>query len=247
MSARRTLAVVARVLRQLGRDHRTLALILAVPPGLLWLVHAMLTNSPGGFDRVGPLMVGLFPFTLMFVVTSIAVLRERTQGTLDRLMASPLGRGDLIVGYAIAFTAVAILQATITLTIGLGPLDLPNAGGLGLTLPLVVVLALFGIALGLFLSAFARNEFQAVQFLPAVVLPQILLGGLFVPVDRLPRGLEVVARALPLTYAFEALERVMVRGLGLGDARVALDLAILVVATVLLLVAGAITLRRSEG
>ncbi len=113
-------------------------------------------------------------------------------------------------------------------------------------MPLVIVLALFGIALGLFLSAFARNEFQAVQFLPAVVLPQILLGGLFVPVDRLPQGLEGVARALPLTYAFEALERVMRRGLGLGDARVALDLAILIAATVLLLVAGSITLRRSE-
>ncbi len=131
MSGSRTLAVIVRVLRQLRRDHRTLALIFAVPPGLLWLVHAMLTNSPGGFDRVGPLMVGLFPFLLMFVVTSIAVLRERTQGTLDRLMASPIGRGDLIVGYALAFTVVAILQATITLTIGLGPLDLRTPEGWG--------------------------------------------------------------------------------------------------------------------
>ncbi len=246
MSGSRTLAVIVRVLRQLRRDHRTLALIFAVPPGLLWLVHAMLTNSPGGFDRVGPLMVGLFPFTLMFVVTSIAVLRERTQGTLDRLMASPLGRGDLIGGYAIAYTLVALAQAAVTMTVGLWLLDLPNAGRLWLSFLLVLLQAVLGVALGLFLSAFARNEFQAVQFLPAVVLPQFLLAGLLLPLERLPGWLEGVARVMPLTYAFEALDRIMRGGHGLKDGRVALDLAVVAGFVLLLLASGALTLRRSE-
>jgi len=246
MNAPRTLAVVSRVLAQLRHDHRTVGLIFVVPPALLWLASAIFTNSPGVFDRVGPLMLGLFPFILMFVVTSIAVLRERTQGTLDRLLASPLGRGDLLVGYAIAFTLVALVQAAVSLAVGTGFLDLPNEGGLALTFALVVVQALFGIALGLFLSAFARNEFQAVQFLPAVVLPQLFLAGLFVPVETLPRGLEIVARALPLTYAFELLDRTMLRGHNLGDGVVARDLAILVGATALLLIAGSLTLRRTE-
>ena len=240
-----TFAVVHRVLRQLRRDRRTLAMLFAVPPLLLWLVDGIFTNQPGVFQRVGPLMLGLFPFTLMFVITSIALLRERTQGTLDRLMASPIGRGDLVVGYAAAFTFVALVQGAITLMVGLGPLGLANAGSLWLTVALVIGQALLGIALGLFLSAFARSEFQAVQFLPAVVLPQVFLAGLLVPVERLPRVLEVVARALPLTYAFEALDRVMRQGLGLSDGRVALDFAVLLGTLALVLTAGSLTLRRS--
>ncbi|MBI2761796.1 MAG: ABC transporter permease [Chloroflexi bacterium] len=247
MNVRITVAVVRRVLRQLARDRRSLALILAAPPLLLWLMDGIFTNAPGVFNRVGPLMLGLFPFTLIFVVTSIALLRERTQGTLDRLMASPLGRGDLVVGYAAAFALVALVQAAITLTVGLGLLDLPTEGSLWLTVVLVLAQALLGVALGLFLSAFARNEFQAVQFLPAVVLPQIVLAGLLMPVDRLPRGLEIASRMMPLTYAFEALDRIMREGRGLGNGRVALDLTVLVCTLVALLVAGSLTLRRTEG
>jgi ABC-2 type transport system permease protein len=241
-----TRAVAVRVLRQLRRDRRTLGLLFLVPPLLLWLVQAIFTNTPGVFNRVGPLMLGLFPFTTMFVITSIALLRERTSGTLDRLMASPLGRGDLVTGYAVAFSLVALLQGAITLFVGLVLLDLPNAGGLPLTVLLVIGQALSGIALGLFLSAFARTEFQAVQFLPAVVLPQVFLAGLLVPVERLPRPLEIAARVMPLTYAFEALDRIMRRGLGLDDRRVALDLAVVLASIIVLLVAGSLTLRRSE-
>jgi ABC-2 type transport system permease protein len=246
MNATRTLAVTRRVLRQLRRDRRTLALLFAVPPLLLWLVDGIFTNVPGVFDRVGPLMLGLFPFTLMFVITSIALLRERTQGTLDRLMASPVGRGDLVVGYAAAFSLVALVQGAVTLTVGLGLLDLPNAGSLWLAVMLVLLQGLLGVTLGLFLSAFARTEFQAVQFLPAVVLPQVLLAGLLLPVERLPRALELVARVLPLTYAFEALDRVIQQGRGLDDGRVALDLVVLAATFVVLLAAGSLTLPRTE-
>jgi ABC-2 type transport system permease protein len=246
MSAQSTLAVVRRVLRQLRRDPRTLAMVFAVPPLLLWLMDSIFTESTGVFDRVGPLMLGLFPFIMMFVIASIAVLRERSQGTLDRLMASPLGRGDLMLGYAVAFSIVALLQAAITLTVGLGPLGLPTAGSLWLAIALVLVQGLLGVALGLFLSAFARTEFQAVQFLPAVVMPQVLLAGLLVPVERLPRVLELVARVLPLTYAMEALDRVMRRGDGLENGRVLLDIAVLLGTLTVLLVAGSLTLRRTE-
>ncbi len=247
MSVDRTFAVVRRVVRQLRRDHRTLAMLFLIPPLLLWLTSEVYAATPLVFDRVGPLLLGLFPFTLMFLVTSISVLRERTQGTLDRLMASPIGRGDLLVGYALALTLVALAQAAVALAVGLWLLDLPSAGSLGLTFAVVAIQALLGIALGLFLSAFARNEFQAVQFLPAVVVPQVFLAGLLVPVERLPRVLEGAAQVLPLTYAFEVLDLVMVQGRGLGDDRVALDFAVLALAVTLFLAAGALTLRRTEG
>jgi ABC-2 type transport system permease protein len=246
MSRDRTMAVVRRVLRQLRRDPRTLAMVFGIPPALLWLMDAILTNSPGSFDRVGPLMLGFFPFMMLFLITSISVLRERTQGTLDRLMASPIGRGDLLVGYAVAFTLVALAQAAIAMAVGIGLLDMPSEGGLALTFLIVIGQALLGITFGLFLSAFARTEFQAVQFLPAVVAPQFLLAGLLVPVERLPGWLEMVARVMPLTYAFEALELIMRDGRGLDDDRVLLDLAVIFGVVALALAAGALTLRRSE-
>jgi ABC-2 type transport system permease protein len=246
MSRDRTMAVVRRVLRQLRRDPRTLAMVFGIPPALLWLMDAILTNSPGSFDRVGPLMLGFFPFMMLFLITSISVLRERTQGTLDRLMASPIGRGDLLVGYAVAFTLVALAQAAIAMAVGIGLLDMPSEGGLALTFLIVIGQALLGITFGLFLSAFARTEFQAVQFLPAVVAPQFLLAGLLVPVERLPGWLEMVARVMPLTYAFEALELIMRDGRGLDDGRVLLDLAVIFGVVALALAAGALTLRRSE-
>jgi ABC-2 type transport system permease protein len=221
-------------------------MIFALPPILLWLMDQVFSRTPGTFDRIGPLMLGLFPFLMMFLITSIAVLRERTQGTLDRLMASPIGRGDLIGGYAIAYTVVAIVQAVVTMTVALWWLDLPNAGSLWLTLLLVTLQALLGVALGLFLSAFAHNEFQAVQFFPAVVLPQFLLAGLLVPIDRLPGWLEVAARVMPLTYAFEALNRIMRLGRPISDDRVALDLAVLAGSALVLLITGSLTLRRTE-
>jgi ABC-2 type transport system permease protein len=246
MSPDRTRAVVVRVLRQLRRDRRTLAMIFFVPPLLLFLVSAIYDQTPAMFDRIGPLMLGFFPFLMMFVITSIAVQRERSQGTLERLMASPIGRGDVLVGYGVAFTLVALAQAVVSMAVGIGLLGMRNEGHLLLVFVVVAGQALLGIALGLFLSAFARTEFQAVQFLPAVVAPQFFLAGLLVPVEQLPRVLELIARILPLTYAFESLRKIMQQGRGLDDARLLLDLAVIFGAAVLFLAAGALTLRRSE-
>lgn len=242
----RTRAVVLRILHQLRRDRRTLAMVFVLPPLLLWLMEQIYANTPGVSDRVGTLMLGLFPFLVMFLITSIAVLRERTQGTLDRLMASPIGRGDLMGGYAIAYTLVAIVQGTVTMTVGFWLLGLPNEGSVWLAFMVIVGQAVLGVALGLFLSAFAQNEFQAVQFLPAVVLPQFLLAGLLVPLERLPGWLETVARVMPLTYALEALGLIMRSGRGIDDAQVAVDLAVIVGFGLVLLVGGSLTLQRSE-
>jgi ABC-2 type transport system permease protein len=178
VSIRITVATAARVLRQIRRDRRTLALILVVPPALLTLFKYVFESQPQTFERVAPSMVGIFPFISMFLVTSIAMLRERTTGTLERLMSLPLGKLDLLVGYAIAFGTLAVVQATITALVAFGPLGLDSAGPVWLIVALAVANAVLGMALGLCLSAFAETEFQAVQFMPAFVLPQLLLCGL---------------------------------------------------------------------
>jgi ABC-2 type transport system permease protein len=241
MKARVTLATAARVLRQVRRDHRTLGLVLLVPALLLTLFRFVFDGQPQTFDRVGPPMVGLFPFVSMFLVTSIAMLRERTTGTLERLMSLPLAKLDLLLGYGIAFAVLAVAQATITSAVAFGLLGLDSAGPVWLVVALAVANAVLGMALGLCLSAFAETEFQAVQFMPAFVLPQILLCGLLVPLESMASVLEWIAYALPLTYAYDALARATADEL---DARLAADVAVVSCAIVLALGLGAATLRR---
>jgi ABC-2 type transport system permease protein len=242
VSPRVTAAVAARVLRQLRRDPRTVLLMLGVSPFLLTLLRGAFDASPQTFQHVAGPLVGLFPFTTMFVVTSITMLRERTTGTLERLMTLPLAKLDLLFGYAIAFAVVGSLQAGIAAAVAFGPLGLEVAGSSALVVALAAGNALLGMSLGLFVSAFARTEFQAVQFMPAIVFPQFLLCGLFVARDQMIGVLQIVSDTMPLTYAFDALDRVTSEG-ALG-ARGALDVAIVASVTVLLLVAGAATLRR---
>ena len=242
MSPRIAVATGRRVLTQLRRDPRTLALLFAVPPVLLALLKYAFDQNPQAFQRVGGPLVGLFPFITMFLVTSITMLRERTTGTLERLMTMPLAKLDILLGYAMAFALIATVQALITSIIAFGPLDLEVAGSTALVALLAVANALLGMSLGLFVSAFAQTEFQAVQFMPAFVFPQLLLCGLFVPRDDMAPVLEAVSYALPLTYAYDALERVTTDG-SLGAAGAA-DLAIVAAVTLGALALGAATLRR---
>ena len=242
MSARVTWATALRVLTQLRRDPRTIALLMAVPPFLLALLKGAFHHDPESFQRVGGPLVGLFPFSTMFVVTSITMLRERTTGTLERLMSLPLAKLDLLFGYGIAFAAVAVVQAVVTSSVAFGLLGLDVAGSTAAVVALAVGNALLGMSLGLFVSAFARTEFQAVQFMPAIVFPQLLLCGLFVARDQMAGVLQTVSDAMPLTYAFEALSSVTTAG-SLGS-RGALDVSVIVGATLLLLALGAATLRR---
>jgi ABC-2 type transport system permease protein len=212
-----------------------------VPIVLMTLLKYMFVDTPSVFDRLGAPLLGLFPFIAMFLITSITMLRERTGGTLERLMAMPLAKLDLLLGYGIAFATVAAAQATLVSLVAFGLLDLHSAGPRWLVVLLAVSNAILGMALGLFLSAFARTEFQAVQFMPAVVLPQILLCGLIVPRDQMARALEIASAFLPLTYAYDALHRV---GQDVLDARLALDVGIVLAATGAALALGAATLRR---
>jgi ABC-2 type transport system permease protein len=242
VSPRVTAAVAARVLTQLRRDPRTVVLMLGVSPFLLTLLRGAFDSDPATFQHVAGPLVGLFPFSTMFVVTSITMLRERTTGTLERLMTLPLAKLDLLFGYGIAFAVVGVFQAGIAAAVAFGLLGLEVAGSTATVVALAVGNALLGMSLGLFVSAFARTEFQAVQFMPAIVFPQLLLCGLFVARDQMIGVLQIVSDTMPLTYAFDALDRVTSEG-ALG-ARGTLDVAIVASVTVLLLAAGAATLRR---
>jgi ABC-2 type transport system permease protein len=207
-------ATAGRVLRQLRHDPRTIAMLLVVPSLLMTLLYLVWSDTPappgqpGVFDRVGLPMLALFPFVVMFLVTSIAMLRERTTGTLERLLTTPLARLDLLLGYGAAFGLAAAVQAGVTVAVAVGLLGLEVAGSLWLVVLIAVVDAVLGVALGLLASAFARSEFQAVQFMPLVVLPQFFLCGLLVPRGQLPGWLQAVSDVLPLSYAVDALQQV---------------------------------------
>jgi ABC-2 type transport system permease protein len=236
-----TLATTWRVAMQLRRDRRTLALVFVVPPGLLTLFKYVFDNQPQTFDRVGAPLIGIFPLIIMFLITSIAMLRERTTGTLERLMSMPLAKLDLLVGYGLAFAFVAAVQATVTSGVAFGLLDIHTEGPVWGVIALAVANAVLGMSLGLFLSAFATSEFQAVQFMPAVIVPQLLLAGLLVPRERMPAALERVSDFLPFTYAYEALAKVAADDV---DRRLWFDVGVVTGCVVLALVLGALTLRR---
>jgi ABC-2 type transport system permease protein len=242
VSPRVVLATGRRVLLQLRGDPRTLALLLLVPCVLEALIKWVFEGTPEVFQRVGVPLVGIFPLISMFLVTSIAMLRERTTGTLERLMTMPLAKLDLLGGYGLAFAAMATLQAVLVSFVAVGLLGLEVAGSTPLVVVFAVLNALLGMALGLFLSAFARTEFQAVQFMPAFLLPQILLCGLLVPRDQMARPLELISYVLPMTYAYDALSRVAASST--VTAEVWRDAVILIGATGLSLALGAATLRR---
>jgi len=242
VSARRTLATAVRVLRQLRHDPRTVALLLAVPCVLQFLMHELFRDRPAVFQSLGVPLLGLFPFVAMFIVTSITMLRERASGTLERLLTTPLGRGDLLVGYGIAFALVAAAQATLVSLLSFGLLGLDAGHSAVAVVLLAIANAVLGMALGLFASAFARTEFQAVQFMPAFVLPQILLCGLIVPRDQMAGWLEALSALVPLTYAYDALDRLASEG-SLGS-RFWLDVLVVAGVTLLALALGGATLRR---
>jgi len=197
-----------RILRQLSHDRRTIALLVGVPLLLLTLLYFMFDDQEPLFDRIALVMLGVFPFITMFLVTSIAMLRERTSGTLERLLTTPLGKIDLLFGYGIAFGVAAAIQAAIASAVAYWLFGLDTRGSAGLVILIAVVNAVLGVALGLLCSAFAQTEFQAVQFLPVVAFPQIMLCGLFVARDQMVGWLEAISDVLPLSYAVEALQEV---------------------------------------
>jgi ABC-2 type transport system permease protein len=239
MSLRITLATAGRVLTQLRHDPRTLALLLFVPAFLLTLLWWLYEGGPV-FDQIGPALLALFPFVVMFLVTSIATLRERTSGTLERLLSMPTGKLDLLLGYALAFGLLAIVQGLLASGLAIGLLDLDVAGPTWMLIAVAGLDAVLGVALGLFVSAFASTEFQVVQFMPALVLPQFLLCGLLVARDEMPDVLSAISDVLPLSYAVDAMREVQTY----PDPGVWGYATIIGVFAVGLLALGAATLRR---
>jgi ABC-2 type transport system permease protein len=250
MTPRVTRAVAVRVLTQLRRDRRTLAMLVVLPClilTLLWWMFDAQNDGGLGFDALGPPLLALIPFIIMFLVTSVTTLRERSSGTLERLLSMPTGKGDFLGGYALAFGIVAAVQSVLAVVLCVWLLDLNISGPVWMLVVVAVADAVLGTALGLFVSAFARTEFQAVQFMPAVVIPQILLCGLFVARDDMPRALGLVSDVLPLSYAVDAMSSVSKTASGsFGgvDPSVWGDLGIVVGFAVAALALGAATLRR---
>ncbi|WP_181036031.1 ABC transporter permease [Arthrobacter sp. N199823] len=242
------LSTCRRVLLQLRGDPRSIAMILVVPAILLALVYWLYQNEtlapgmPRTFDRVGLMMLGIFPFVVMFLVTSITMLRERTSGTLERLLTTPIHKADLLFGYALAFSIMATAQALVATGTAYWIFGMKIAGNAGWVVLISVLTAVLGVVLGLLCSAFATTEFQAVQFMPVVVIPQILLCGLFVARDQMNAVLEAISNVLPLSFAVDGLQQVAAHSSPTGQlVRDLVVMAAFVLAGVLL---ASLTLRR---
>ena len=195
-------------------------------------------------DYFGAAFIGLIVFFLVFVITTVSFLRERSQGTLERLMASPLRRGEIVIGYMLGFTVIALVQSAEVLIFSLAVLKVHNQGNVLLIFGLEALMAIGAVNLGIFLSMFARTEFQAVQFIPLVIVPQFILSGILFPVATEPKALQVVSNVLPLTYAVNGLRDVMVKGADLTWPSLQLDAGVIAGFCVALIIAGTATLRR---
>lgn len=244
MNGRRLFATAGRVLTQLRHDPRSIALMLIAPSLLVGLFAWLFSEQDGVFDQFGGAILALFLFIVMFLITSITTLRERRSGTLERLMTTPLEKADFILGYALAFGLMALLQAVITVSFAVAVCGLDVDGPLWQLGLVAVVDALLGTALGLLASAFAQTEFQAVQFMPLLVFPQIILGGLFMPRDQMPDVLHAISDWLPLSYAIDTINAVAA---GDEGADVFGPLLIVVAFAVGALALAALTLRRRTG
>jgi ABC-2 type transport system permease protein len=244
MSPKKTLATALRVLRQLSHDPRTIVLLIAVPPLLLTILRFIFQGQIKVFDSIAPTLLGIFPMIMMFLITSVVTIRERTTGTLDRIMTMPTSKLDFIFGYGIAFSFLGFIQALISCGVMLGLLKVTILGG---TLPIiitVVIAAFLGTSLGLFLSAFATSEFQAIQFMPAFIFPQVLTCGLFIARDQMAKPLQWFADVMPLTYSVDALKQLITHSN--WTHQFTRDLIIVFLFGVFALILGSITIRRQE-
>jgi ABC-2 type transport system permease protein len=195
-------------------------------------------------DYLAPVFVALFAFFFIFLLSAVAFLRERTSGTLERLLATPLRRGELVLGYLIGFSVFALLQALVIIAFTVFVLKVQYRGNLATIFLVEAVMVVGAVSLGLLVSAAARNELQAVQFVPLVLLPQVFLSGFLVALDQLPAVLRPLSYVLPLTYANEALRAVMIKGFSLGDPLVVRDIGILVLFALILGIAAVASIRR---
>lgn len=244
MSLRRTLVTARRVLMQLWHDPRTVALVLFVPCLLIVLLKYVYQGESQQFNQIGPMILGIFPLLMMFLVTSITTLRERKTGTLDRLMTLPISKLDLVFGYALAFSLLGLVQACVASFVMLGLLDVTVLGGTVPVLIAAVFAAFLGTTLGLFVSAFATSEFQAVELVMPIIMPQVLLCGLFVARDHMAKFLQWIADVMPLTYSVDAMKQVTQHANWSSD--LTRDLLVVGGCGIVALILGSITIRRQE-
>jgi ABC-2 type transport system permease protein len=248
LSPQAYLATTGRILRQLAGDHRSVAMILVVPSLIIALMYFMLKDTPhppgtpSSFNNACLIMLGVFPLIVMFLITSITMQRERVSGTLERILTTPLRRLDLLAAYGTAFSIAAAAQATLACVVSFWLLGLDTAGSPVWVFAIAIINAVLGVGLGLLCSAFARTEFQAVQFMPVVIAPQLLLCGIIVPREVLPDWLQWISNALPASYALEALQQVGAYA-DLTPTAVR-DIAIVIGFAVVALCLAAATLRR---
>ena len=242
MSARRVGATARRVLEQLRHDPRTVALVLFVPSMLMTLLRFVYEGRPRVFDAAGAPLLSLFPLITMFLITSIALLRERTSGTLERLLTTPLAKLELLLGYGLAFGVLAVMQVGLAFGVSLGALALHVAASKLVLALLCVLVALLGMGLGLLASAFARSEFQVVQFFPATIIPQLLLCGLLTPRQHMQTVLHAISDAMPMAYAVDAVHHLSRQSALVGAMWG--DLAIVAAFALGAIGLGALTLRR---
>ncbi|MGH3971118.1 MAG: ABC transporter permease [Mycobacterium sp.] len=229
-------ATTARILRQLAADRRSVAMIMLVPVLVITLMYFMFENAPhrpgtpSPFNNACLILLGLFPLFLMFIITSITMQRERASGTLERILTTPLRRLDLLIAYGTAFSTAAATQATLACIVSFWFLGFDTAGNPVWVFVIAIVNAVLGVGLGLLFSAFARTEFQAVQFIPLVMVPQLLLAGIIVPRALMATWLQWISNVLPASYALEALQQVgnnsELTGIAVRDIVVVLGFAI---------------------
>jgi ABC-2 type transport system permease protein len=206
-----------------------------------------------------PAIVGFFAYFFVYVLTGVSFLRERTGGTLERLLATPVERGEIVLGYTFGFGLFATIQVIVLLAWALGTVHVPAIGplpafGVGLGIPaagspvlafaVVLLLAVGAVSLGIFLSTFARTELQVIQFIPLVLAPQFLLSGVIFPVSSLPAVLQPLVGLMPLTYAVDALRQVFIAGADVSVGAIQLDLAVLAGIAAFFAVLAALTIRR---
>ena len=243
MSPDRTLAIAVRIFNQIVRDRRSVAMIIVAPVVVMSLVGFSFADQREVLDRVAPGLMGVFAMFFVFLLTGVSFLRERSQGTLERLLTTPVGRGDILLGYLLGFLVFASIQSLVILLYTILALQIEYQGALWQIFILLMLLTVVAVNLGIFVSTFARNEFQVVQFIPLVLAPQIFLSGVILPVEQLPGYFQVVSKALPLTYAVTGLKEIMLEGQSL--AGIGVELGVLASFAAVLLVLAAATVRRT--
>jgi ABC-2 type transport system permease protein len=236
-----TLTIASRVIQQLIRDRRTMVLLVVVPLVIASIVGVSIPSKQT-LDYIAPAVLAVLILFFGFILTGISFLRERSQGTLERLMASPVSKLDVVGGYLLGFLLFAVLQTMILFFYLIYVLNISFHGELWQIIVFEIIIGILAVCLGIFISVFARNEFQMVQFIPLIIMPQIFLCGLLWPVEQMPDYLQWIARFLPLTYGVDGIRALMLQGQNLLN--IGKEIGVLAGYAVGLMILASLTLRR---